>query len=54
MNSNMFPTILDRVAGGQMHLEQMVSHRFTAGNAAEAFTMAVEQPEGFLKAMVTF
>ncbi len=54
MNSNMFPTILERVAGGQMHLEQMVSHRFTAANATEAFNMAVEQPEGFLKAMVTF
>jgi L-gulonate 5-dehydrogenase len=54
MNSNMFPTILERVATGQMNLAQMVSHRFTTDNATEAFTMAVEQPEGFLKAMITF
>ena len=54
MNSNMFPTILDRVNRGQMNLENMVSHRFTTDDATEAFKMAVEQPEGFLKAMVTF
>lgn len=54
MNSNMFPTILDRVEKGQMKLEQMVSHRFPTEDATEAFKMAVEQPEGFLKAMVTF
>lgn len=54
MNSNMFPTILDRVANGQMKLENMVSHRFTTDKATEAFKMAVEQPAGFLKAMVTF
>lgn len=54
MNSNMFPTILDRVARGQMKLENMVSHRFPTDKASEAFKMAVEQPAGFLKAMVTF
>ena len=54
MNSNMFPTILERVAAGQMKLENMVSHRFPIDQATDAFTMAVEQPEGFLKAMVTF
>ncbi len=54
MNSNMFPTILDRVARGQMKLEHMVSHRFTTDEATEAFRMAVEQPDGFLKAMVVF
>ncbi len=54
MNSNMFPTILERVARGQMQLEHMVSHRFTTDQATAAFRMAVEQPAGFLKAMVTF
>ena len=54
MNSNMFPTILDRVARGQMQLEQMVSHRYAVDQAAEAFTMALEQPAGFLKSMITF
>lgn len=54
MNSNMFPTILDRVARGQMQLENMVSHRFSTDDAKEAFKMAVEQPSGFLKSMITF
>ena len=54
MNSNMFPTILDRVAKKTIDLNKMVSHRYPAAEAAEAFRMAVEQPEGFLKAMVTF
>lgn len=54
MNSNMFPIILDRVAQGKMNLNNMVSHRFTTDKASDAFKMAVEQPEGFLKAMVTF
>lgn len=54
MNSNMFPTILDRVARGQMQLENLVSHRFSSDEATQAFQMAVEQPDGFLKAMITF
>jgi len=54
MNSNMFPAILDRVAKGQMELERMVSHRFPAAHAIDAFAMAVAQPAGFLKAMITF
>ena len=53
MNSNMFPTILERVSNGTMNLDHMVSHRFAADAAHEAFAMAVEQPDGFLKAMVT-
>ncbi len=54
MNSTMFPVILDRVAQGQMQLENMVSHRFSTDRADEAFRMALEQPAGFLKAMITF
>jgi L-gulonate 5-dehydrogenase len=54
MNSNMFPTILDRVARGQMQLEHLVSHRFAVNQATEAFKMAVEQPATFLKAMIVF
>lgn len=54
MNSAMFPTIIDRVASGKMKLEHMVSHRFSTARAADAFGMAVEQPSGFLKAMITF
>ena len=54
MNSAMFPVILDRVAQGNMHLENLVSHRFTTDRADEAFRMALEQPAGFLKAMITF
>ena len=53
MNSNMFPTILNRVSEGQMELANMVSHRFTPDEAEGAFEMAVNQPDGFLKAMVT-
>jgi L-gulonate 5-dehydrogenase len=54
MNSTMFPAIIERVASGQMKLENMVSHRFSTAQAAEAFSMAVRQPAGFLKAMITF
>jgi len=54
MNSTMFPTIIDRVASGKMKLENMVSHRFSTTQATEAFNMALTQPAGFLKAMVTF
>ena len=54
MNSNMFPKILDHVAQGKMDLAEIISDRFTVNQATEAFKMAVEQPEGFLKAVVTF
>ena len=54
MNSNMFPIILDHVAQGKMDLAEIISDRFTVNQATEAFKMAVEQPEGFLKAVITF
>lgn len=53
MNSNMFPTVLKRVAEGKLNLADMVSHNFKAVEATEAFQMAVEQPSGFLKATIT-
>lgn len=54
MNSNMFPVILDRVAQGKMNLDDLETSRFTTGEATEAFRIAVEQPAGFLKSMITF
>lgn len=53
MNSNMFPTVLERVAQGKLNLSDMVSHSFCVEEAEEAFAMAVAQPEGFLKATIT-
>lgn len=53
MNSNMFPTVLERVAEGKLNLADMFSHCFREDQAEEAFTMAVEQPAGFLKAIIT-
>ncbi len=53
MNSNMFPTVLERVAQGQLNLGDMFSHIFPAEEATEAFKMAVEQPAGFLKSIIT-
>lgn len=53
MNSNMFPTVLNRVAQGKLSLEDMVSHSYPSEEATEAFKMAVEQPSGFLKATIT-
>lgn len=53
MNSNMFPTVLERVTQGVLNLSDMDSHIFPAHEATEAFRMAVEQPSGFLKAVIT-
>jgi threonine dehydrogenase-like Zn-dependent dehydrogenase len=53
MNSNMFPTVLERVAEGKLNLADMYSHCFPTEKADEAFSMAVEQPAGFLKAVIT-
>lgn len=53
MNSNMFPTVLQRVAEEKLNLEDMISHNFPVEQADEAFKMAVEQPVGFLKTTIT-
>ncbi|MGW8194234.1 MAG: hypothetical protein ACWGOX_08215 [Desulforhopalus sp.] len=53
MNSNMFPTVMERVIRGELDLRNMVSHSFSAEDAAEAFAIAVEQPAGFLRATIT-
>ncbi|BHH82021.1 alcohol dehydrogenase catalytic domain-containing protein [Desulforhopalus sp. 52FAK] len=53
MNSNMFPLVLERVAEGKLNLADMFSHCFAAENADEAFAMAVTQPAGFLKSVIT-
>lgn len=52
MNSNMFPTVLERVAEGKLNLADMFSHCFPAEQADEAFSMAVNQPSGFLKSLI--
>ncbi|WP_419174340.1 alcohol dehydrogenase catalytic domain-containing protein [Desulfosediminicola sp.] len=54
MNSNMFPTVLELIGEGKLPLEAILTHRFTATEAAEAFEMAIRQPEGFCKAVIAF
>ena len=53
MNSNMFPLVLERVAEGKLNLADMFSHSFPTDKADDAFSMAVEQPKGFLKSLIT-
>jgi threonine dehydrogenase-like Zn-dependent dehydrogenase len=54
MNSGMFPTVLELVEGGKLPLDAILTHRFSVEEARDAFTMAIEQPEGFTKAVITF
>ena len=54
MNSNMFPVALERIAAGKIDPAIMVSHRFAVEEGAEAFRLAVEQPEGFIKSTIIF
>lgn len=54
MNSGMFPTVLELVEKNELPLGDILSHRFSVENASDAFTMAVDQPEGFTKAVITF
>ncbi|MFT5697465.1 MAG: threonine dehydrogenase-like Zn-dependent dehydrogenase [Desulforhopalus sp.] len=54
MNSAMFPTVLELIAKNVLPLDAILTHRFTVDEASEAFTMAIEQPEGFTKAVITF
>lgn len=54
MNSAMFPTVLELVAAGRLPLDAVLTHRFTVAEASAAFTMAIDQPAGFTKAVITF
>jgi 2-desacetyl-2-hydroxyethyl bacteriochlorophyllide A dehydrogenase len=54
MNSGMFPTVLELIGEGRLPLGAILTHRFTREEASEAFTMAIEQPEAFTKAVITF
>lgn len=54
MNSNMFPLVLERIAEGKMDPAHLLSHRFSMDEAGDAFRLAVEQPDGFLKSTITF
>ena len=54
MNSGMFPTVLDLIRAEKLPLDAILTHRFTAAEASEAFTMAIEQPEAFTKAVIIF
>ena len=54
MNSAMFPAVLDLVEKNKLPLEAILTHRFTMQEASEAFEMAIEQPAGFTKAVITF
>jgi 2-desacetyl-2-hydroxyethyl bacteriochlorophyllide A dehydrogenase len=54
MNSGMFPTVLELIREDKLPLDAILTHRFTTDEAREAFTMAIEQPKGFTKAVITF
>lgn len=54
MNSGMFPTVLELIGEGRLPLGAILTHRFATEEASEAFTMAIEQPEAFTKAVITF
>lgn len=54
MNSGMFPTVLDLVGQDQLPLSEILTHRFSCERADHAFDMAIEQPDGFIKAVITF
>jgi 2-desacetyl-2-hydroxyethyl bacteriochlorophyllide A dehydrogenase len=54
MNSGMFPTVLELVSTGKLPLDAVLTHRFSTTEANEAFTMAIDQPDGFTKAVITF
>jgi len=54
MNSGMFPTVIELIEKDELPLGEILSHRFSAENASDAFSMAVDQPEGFTKAVITF
>jgi len=54
MNSAMFPKVLELIEKNALPLGAILTHRFTVDEASEAFTMAIEQPEGFTKAVITF
>jgi len=53
MNSAMFPTVLELVEKDKLPLAAILSHRFAMEEASEAFEMAIEQPAGFTKAVIT-
>jgi L-gulonate 5-dehydrogenase len=54
MNTAMFPTVLELIEKNALPLDAILTHRFSVDEASEAFTMAIEQPEGFTKAVITF
>jgi L-gulonate 5-dehydrogenase len=53
MNSAMFPAVLELVEKDKLPLANILSHRFAMEEASEAFEMAIEQPAGFTKAVIT-
>lgn len=54
MNSGMFPTVLGLIEKNALPLDAILTHRFTVDQAVDAFHMAIEQPDGFTKAVITF
>lgn len=54
MNSAMFPTVLKLVEEDRLPLQEILTHRFEVTEASEAFKMAIDQPDGFIKAVITF
>jgi L-gulonate 5-dehydrogenase len=54
MNSAMFPTVLQLIEKSLLPLDAILTHRFSLEEADKAFTMAIDQPEGFTKAVITF
>jgi L-iditol 2-dehydrogenase len=41
------------LTSGRLALDDLVTHRFALADVNEAFAVAVEKPDGFVKATVT-
>ncbi len=54
MHSGKFPTVLELIEKNALPLDAILTHRFTTEEAEQAFTMAIDQPVGFTKAVITF
>lgn len=54
MHSGMFPTVLGLIEKDALPLDAILTHRFTVEEADQAFSMAIDQPVGFTKAVITF
>lgn len=51
--ANAFPTAMMWLADGRIRTEQLITHRFTLDQAAEAFSFTTEHPAEVIKTIVT-